>query len=119
MDFDIQKDFSIFDALLKKRPEISADQLKVDLERYYLPYAKKLIDLKKQKNADHGLLVGVSAIQGAGKTTQGEILEVLLTHFGFSTISRSIDDHYITHQELCELRQKDPRFIRRGELNRQ
>jgi pantothenate kinase-related protein Tda10 len=73
-----------------------------------------LIDLKKQKNADHGLLVGVSAIQGAGKTTQGEILEVLLTHFGFSTISRSIDDHYITHQELCELRQKDPRFIRRG-----
>ena len=41
-------------------------------------------------------------------------MEILLNHFGFSSVSRSIDDHYITHKELCELRQKDPRFIRRG-----
>lgn len=110
----LEKDFQIFEPLLKKRPEISPDKLKHDLTSYYLPFIKKLIELKDKKATSEGLIVGISAIQGAGKTTQGEILEVLLKHFGYSSISRSIDDHYITHRELCELRGKDPRFIRRG-----
>src|SRR3989344_996476 len=114
MDFDLESDFSIFEELLKKRPELNVDALKKSLTDYYLPYAKKLIDLKTKKNLPEGVIVGVSAIQGAGKTTQGEILEVLLKHFGHSTVSRSIDDHYLTHRELCELRTEDPRFIRRG-----
>jgi pantothenate kinase-related protein Tda10 len=114
MNFNLDRDFTIFNELLQRRPEIFAENLKKDLERYYLPYSEKLITLKKEKSPNRGLLVGISAIQGAGKTTQGEILEVLLTHLGFSSISRSIDDHYITHAELCELRQEDPRFIRRG-----
>lgn len=114
MDFDIDKDFGIFDDLLKKRPEITSKNLKHDLKNYYLPYVKKLTDLKTQKNTKNGIIVGVSAIQGAGKTTQGEILEVLLNYLGFHSESRSIDDHYITHKELCILRNKDPRFIRRG-----
>ncbi len=114
MDFDLDKDINIFDKFFKSRPEVSADKLKIDLEKYYLPYAKKLVELKKNKDTLDGLIVGVSAIQGAGKTTQGEILEILLKHFGHSSISRSIDDHYITHKELCDLRQQDARFIRRG-----
>lgn len=114
MDFDVNRDFGIFDAFLKKRPEVLPDTLKNDLTRYYLPYSQKLIQLKQQKGIAEGILVGVSAIQGTGKTTQGEILETLLDHFGHSTISRSIDDHYITHRELTELRNNDPRFIRRG-----
>lgn len=107
-------DISIFNVLFEKRPEISVDGLKKDLDRYFLPFAQKLIELKKQKSPKDGFLVGVSAIQGAGKTTQGEILEILLDSFGHSTDSQSIDDHYLTHQQLCELRQKDPRYIRRG-----
>lgn len=114
MDFDPDKDLEIFNSFFQKRPEISKESFKKDLQRYYLPFIQKLINLKQQKNSADGLIVGISAIQGAGKTTQGEILEVLLKHFGHSPITLSIDDHYITHQELNELRQKDPRYIRRG-----
>lgn len=115
MDFDLQKDFNIFDSLLKKRPEIIPETLKTDLTRYYLPYLQKLVDIKKEiKSSADGVVIGVSAIQGTGKTTQGEILEVLLGYFGYSSVSQSIDDHYITHEQLCNLRTLDPRFIRRG-----
>lgn len=112
MDFDLEKDIAIFDQFFKSRPEVSLANLKQDLTRYYLPYLQKLIKFKK--HSSEGLIVGVSAIQGAGKTTQGEILEILLRHFKFTSASLSIDDHYITHQELCKLRARDPRFIRRG-----
>lgn len=114
MDFNIDKDFSIFDELLQKRSEINALNLKKDLQLYYLPFIEKLVKVKKNNSPSKGLIVGVSAIQGAGKTTQGEVLEVLLKKFGYSSVSRSIDDHYVTHRELCEIRRKDPRFIRRG-----
>lgn len=114
MDFNVDSDFAIFDPILKKRPEISSDLLKNDLKNYYLPYIKKLFDIKGRTDPDKGLLVGISAIQGTGKTTQGEILEALLTHFGKSSISLSIDDHYLTHEQLNELREYDPRYIRRG-----
>lgn len=114
MDFDIEKDFAIFDKLLAKRPEIIPDTLKKDLKNYYLPYIQKLINLKQQKNTSDGIIAGISAIQGVGKTTQGEILETLLNYLGYSSVSLSIDDHYLTHEELNKLREKDPRYIRRG-----
>lgn len=114
MNFDIDKDFVVFNELLKKRPEISPVSLKADLARYYLPFIQKLVQLRHQKNSSNGLIIGISAIQGAGKTTQGEIIEILLDHMNHETVSLSIDDHYLTHQQLNELRQKDPRFIRRG-----
>jgi D-glycerate 3-kinase len=114
MDFHIDADFQIFSELLKKRPEISADSLKKDLQNYYLLYIEKLINLKAKIGNDKGLVVGISAIQGTGKTTQGEILEVLLRHFEKSSVSLSIDDHYLTHEQLNELREYDPRYIRRG-----
>jgi pantothenate kinase-related protein Tda10 len=114
MDFNIDSDFGIFDPLLKKRPEMSPDLLKQDLKNYYIPYVQKLLKLKEEIGSSKGLVVGVSAIQGAGKTTQGEVLEILLGFYKKSSVSLSIDDHYITHKELTELRNKDPRFIRRG-----
>lgn len=114
MQFNSDTDFHIFDELLKKRPEISPESLKNDLVNDFIPYVEKLLKLKEEKGSDKGFVVGVSAIQGAGKTTQGEILEVLLKHFNKTSVSLSIDDHYITHRELNELRASDPRFIRRG-----
>ena len=114
MNFNPQTDINIFADFFTKRPEVSQDQLKQNLIQYYLPYVQKLIEIKKKKNSADGLIIGVSAIQGAGKTTQGEILEILLKHFGYSSVSRSIDDHYITHTQLTALRRQDPRFIRRG-----
>ncbi|MBI2600070.1 hypothetical protein HYW43_04115, partial [Candidatus Daviesbacteria bacterium] len=114
MDFDIEKEFTIFSDVLQKRPEINADTLKKDLKNYYLPYIQKLINLKQQKGSSDGIIIGVSAIQGVGKTTQGEILEVLLNYLGYTSVSLSIDDHYISHEQLDQLREKDPRYIRRG-----
>lgn len=114
MDFDIEKNIGIFNPIFKKRPEINAAQFRQDLKNYYLPYLQKIIDKKKQKLNSDGLIVGISAIQGAGKTTQGEIIEILLKSLGYSSVSLSIDDHYITHEQLDELRQFDPRYIRRG-----
>lgn len=107
-------DFSIFNKFFEKRPEVSKESLELDLERYYIPYLTKIIERKKTKDAAKGLIVGISAIQGAGKTTQGEVMEILLTAEGYSSISLSIDDHYLTHEQLNELRQFDPRYIRRG-----
>lgn len=112
MQFHLDSDFNIFDDLLKKRPEISPESLKRDLTNYYLPYIEKLLNLKQGK--DEGLIIGISAIQGTGKTTQGEILEALLNHFGKSSVSLSIDDYYLPHEDLNKLRQEDPRYIRRG-----
>lgn len=114
MDFDIEKNIGIFNPLFTKRPEISPESLKQDLKNYYLPYIQKLIAIKQKKTDGKGVIVGVSAIQGAGKTTQGEVLEILLSNLGFSCVSCSIDDHYITHNELLILQKVDPRFIRRG-----
>lgn len=112
MDFNIEENFQIFGSIFKKRPEIKKEALKKDLQKYYLPFAQKLISLKQ--NTPQGIIVGISAIQGVGKTTQGEIMVVLLKHLGLSSVSLSIDDHYITHRELNQLREKDPRYIRRG-----
>lgn len=114
MDFNPEKDIDIFKPLFEKRPEISEESLKQDLQRYYLPYIEKLIKIKQGKTDSTGLIVGVSAIQGAGKTTQGEVLEILLKHLGYPVVSLSIDDHYITHEQLNELREFDPRYLRRG-----
>lgn len=108
MEFDIEKDLVIFEEIFKSRPTIDREKFKLDLKNYYLPYLDKLLKLQTPA------IVGVSAIQGAGKTTQGEILEILLKKFGKNSVHLSIDDHYITHQQLCELREKDPRYIRRG-----
>ena len=114
MDFDFDKDLIIFNSFFQKRPEVSKEELKKNLKDYYIPFIQKLINLKKEKNSPDSLVVGISAIQGAGKTTQGEILEILLDHFKSSSISLSVDDHYLTHNELNELRAKDPRYIKRG-----
>lgn len=103
-----------FDAFFAKRPEISKVSLQHDLAIYYHPYVEKLIAVKQQRASLDGLIVGVSGIQGTGKTTQGEIMEILLSCLGYFSISLSIDDHYITHKELNALRKKDPRFIKRG-----
>lgn len=114
MNFNISDDFSIFEPIFIKRPELDREDLKNDLKIYYLPYVDKLLDLKSKRNSPDGIIIGVSAIQGAGKSTQGEILETLLDHEGYYSVHLSIDDHYITHQQLEELRRHDPRYIRRG-----
>lgn len=108
MEFDIEKDIFIFDELLALRPSIDRAKFADDLKQYYVPFVEKLLKLPTPA------IVGVSAIQGAGKTTQGEIMEILLEKYGKTSVHLSIDDHYLTHAELNALRLADPRYIRRG-----
>ncbi len=105
--------FQGFAEILRKRPELERCLL-YDLWKYYLPFANRLIALKKAKASDRGFVVGISAIQGAGKTVHGEIMELVLGKLGYAAISLSIDDHYVTHAQLNQLRKRDPRFILRG-----
>jgi pantothenate kinase-related protein Tda10 len=114
MIFDVDQDFPIFDNFLKHHTHYKPEVLKRDIRNYFLPFIDKLIALKAQRNSKNGIIVGISAIQGAGKTTQGEILEVLLQQLRFPSCSLSIDDHYVTHEDLVALRKEDSRFIRRG-----
>ncbi len=46
IDFDLETDMKIFDDLFEKRPEISPESLRKDLENYYLPYLQKLVEIK-------------------------------------------------------------------------
>lgn len=108
-----QIELDLFAGILERKPELAAN-FPHDLKDYYQPFAEKLIEMRQQRGDREGLIVGISAIQGAGKTTQGEVMEVLLGETGHPMVSVSIDDHYLTHKELCELRADDPRFIRRG-----
>lgn len=107
-------DFGIFDVLFRNRPEIVPSTIKTDLERYYLPFLNNLVALQEKGKLSRRAIIGISAIQGAGKTTQQEVLNILLGHFGYSTANLSIDDHYITNAELQMLQKQDPRYIRRG-----
>lgn len=114
VDFDIEKNLKLFDPVFQKRPEIDVANFQQEFKNYYLLYLQKIIDKKKANRNSDGLIVGISAIQGTGKTTQAEVIEILLNFLGYTSISLSIDDHYITHKELNKVRENDPRFIRRG-----
>lgn len=88
-----------------------------ELRYYYRPFANYLMGLERlaaQARPGKGFLVGVSGIQGTGKTTQGQIMGKILEELGETAYSLSIDDHYVTHNQLCKTRNKDPRVIRRG-----
>lgn len=114
LSFNYSDNAVIFKDFFERRPEIKLDQFQNDLKHYYLPYLERIIATHKQKLSKEALIIGVSAIQGTGKSTQGEILEILLKFFGYSSVHLSIDDHYLTHEELNTLRTNDPRYIRRG-----
>lgn len=114
MTYDIDQHFAIFDHFLETHPHYKPEALRRDITHYFLPFTQKLIDAKERQGGTDALIVGISAIQGAGKTTQGEIFEILLQHFQYPSCSLSIDDHYVTHEDLVGLRNEDPRFVRRG-----
>ncbi len=107
-------DLEPYAGLLAKKPEL-ASTLSHDLEHYHQPFADRLIELRGQIGTDKApYIVGGAANQGAGKTTRGEIYQILFATEGFPMISLSIDDLYLDHAALCQLRESDPRFESRG-----
>ncbi len=82
------------------------------LWQLWLPLAQQLVE--QRKRLGRPLIQGLLGMQGAGKTTLGEILTLLLGQMGCRTLSFSIDDLYKTYAERQQLLQDDPRLIWRG-----
>ena len=82
--------------------------------RLWIPWAMHLTHLKHSPYGDRPLIQGVLGVQGAGKTTLGQVMEILLAILGRSLLNLSIDDFYLTYDERQALRQRDPRLLWRG-----
>lgn len=84
----------------------------VNLWRLWLPLSLELI--AKNKRLNRPIIQGILGGQGAGKTTLGQVLKIILAKANYSLISLSLDDLYKTYLERQELQIADPRLIWRG-----
>ncbi len=82
------------------------------LWQLWLPLAQQLA--AQREGLGRPLIQGLLGMQGAGKTTLGEVLTLLLEQMGYRTLSFSIDDLYKTYADRQQLLQTDPRLIWRG-----
>lgn len=89
-------------------PQLEGEVLRViDL---LLPY----LDMKKaSRKADDGpIIVGLTGLQGSGKTTWAKsLVRILNEKHGFTSITVSLDDFYHCHDELVRLRDSDPQNL--------
>src|SRR5258708_166729 len=102
---------SRYEAILARNPGMRA-RFPHYMETYFKPYAAELIAARGNKH--DGYLVNVFALQGVGKNLEGDVMEEGLAEEGHPSVSLSVDNNYLTHRELCALREEDPRYIRRG-----
>ncbi len=96
------KGFNIFDT----------DKILLNLWELWLPFAIDLTDAKSSLNRP--LVQGILGVQGTGKTTLCRIVSFLVGYLGYSCISISIDDLYLTYDERVKLQQNNPFLIWRG-----
>lgn len=82
------------------------------LWRFWLPLAMDIAQTRH--NLGYPVVQGILGGQGTGKTTLTKILNLILPYLGYKSASLSIDDLYLTYEERCQLREKDPRLIWRG-----
>lgn len=94
-----------------QQQKISPDEALPTLWLLWLPLAQNLAAQKKALGRP--LVQGILGMQGAGKSTLGEALRMLLEP-DYGVVNFSIDDLYKTYAERLELRQADPRLIWRG-----
>lgn len=78
----------------------------------WLPLAMEL--LSETQSLKRPLIQGILGGQGTGKTTLSEVLRLILAKLGYSTVSLSLDDLYLTYADRLELQKQDPRLIWRG-----
>lgn len=82
------------------------------LKQLWRPLAEELV--VQRQRLGRPLIQGLLGMQGAGKTTLGEVLTLLLGQMGYRCLGFSIDDLYKTDRERQALMQQDPRLIWRG-----
>ncbi len=78
----------------------------------WLPLAIQISDWRRQQTQP--LIQGFLGGQGTGKTTLTAVLTLILSHLGYSTVSLSLDDLYLTYDDRQLLQAQDPRLVRRG-----
>ncbi|MBD2099334.1 hypothetical protein [Leptolyngbya sp. FACHB-261] len=101
-----------FRVLVERALHIKAPLL-LPLWDLWLPLAMQIAAARQQVQP-RGLGLGVLGGQGTGKTTLGAVLTLLLARQNLRTVSLSIDDFYTTYHHRTELKQRDPRYERRG-----
>jgi len=79
-----------------------ATELIHDQRRFYY-YSELLHWVVSKKNKKMPLFVGISAPQGAGKTTLSRILVSVLRQTGWVAEALSVDDFYLTHSQQIDL----------------
>lgn len=90
------------------------DILMEDLDRVYMPMANMIRMGFNTEAKTH--IIGVNGAQGAGKTTFGRLLQVVLEQaFGQKVVQLSIDDIYLSHKERERLaKEVHPLLVTRG-----
>lgn len=85
----------------------------VDIEKHFLPLAKKLAD---RRPPSRPLIVGINGAQGTGKSTLADFLNLAAgSLFGWNSVVLSIDDFYLTRAERETLAAaRHPLFMTRG-----
>lgn len=90
-------------AFREKLKELMLDNILMDdIDRIYVPLAKLISE--GLNVASKTQIIGINGAQGAGKTTFGNLLKVVLeTEFGMRVALLSIDDLYLTRAEREKL----------------
>ena len=78
----------------------------------WLPLALQLINTHQALGRP--LIQGILGAQGTGKTTLTQLLTVILAQLGYTSLSLSLDDLYLTYAQRQQLQQQDPRLMWRG-----
>lgn len=86
-----------------------------DLFFVYLPLSRYIYKESMTDFRNSSIILGIQAHQGCGKTTFCEIISFLTKNiYELNINSLSIDDIYLSYEELKKLRKEDPRFKFRG-----
>jgi D-glycerate 3-kinase len=80
------------------------------MDRFYLPvfeWVEKVVNLAKQKG-QKCVCLGLSCVQGGGKTTLSKYLEKMFIFTGKKCTVISIDDVYLTRKDQIQLATQNP-----------
>ncbi len=83
-----------------------SDQFVDDKTPICVPFI--LEHLAKHPSTTRPFVIGLNGVQGAGKTTLVSALSAALEAQGIPTLTCSIDDFYLNHQDLLALGRANP-----------
>lgn len=102
----------------------NSTQLMEQIDTFYIPLFENLFQkcqiYRNKVPEKKTIYIGISAPQGCGKTTLTEYMKIMFERSGWSCLTISIDDFYLTHAEQNEVatsRKSNPLLQFRGNGN--